>query len=56
MKRNLKIEERGDPFARKTFPGIRLVGKWLARAGFPPGGRVHVHLLADGIIQIEVQR
>jgi hypothetical protein len=56
MKRSLKIEERGDPGRRNTFPGIRLIGKWLERAGFKPGGRVHVHLLANGRLQLEVQR
>lgn len=56
MKRNLKIEERGDFYRKNVFPGIRLVGKWLARAGFKPGGRVHVHVLADGILQLEVER
>jgi len=56
MKRNLKIEERGDPARKKVFPGIRLIGQWLARAGFTPGGRVHVHVVRDGLLQIEVQR
>lgn len=55
MKRNLKIEERGDAFARKTFPGIRLIGRWLERAGFPPGKRVQVTQLANGVLQLEAQ-
>jgi hypothetical protein len=57
MKRDLKIEERGDQFAPGgKFPGIRLIGKWLARAGFKPGGRVTVTMVTPGVIQLEVQR
>jgi hypothetical protein len=37
VKRKLKIEERGDYFARKTVPTVRLKGKWLQAAGFPAG-------------------
>ena len=33
--RTLKIEIAGDFFRRKTYPKIRLQGKWLAKLGFP---------------------
>jgi hypothetical protein len=55
MKRNLKIEERGDRACGKIFPGIRLIGKWLERAGFPPGRRVVVTSTKTGTLTIEVQ-
>jgi hypothetical protein len=44
--RTLKIEETGDVFRRKVQPKIRLTGRWLERAGFKPGHRVHVELTA----------
>ncbi len=40
--RSLKIEMTGDFFRRKTCPKIRLQGQWLAKLGFPAGGRVVV--------------
>ena len=50
--RNLKIEDMGDAFLKHTIPAIRLKGKWLAAAGFPPGSRVEVKVLANGLIQL----
>jgi hypothetical protein len=41
-KRSIKVEIAGDFFRRKTHPKIRLQGQWLAKLGFPPGGRVQV--------------
>src|ERR1700683_3798765 len=40
--RTLKIEAEGDFWKGLTKPKIRLMGRWLERAGFRPGNRVHV--------------
>jgi hypothetical protein len=50
--RTLKIEEDGDIFKGDIKPKIRLMGRWLARAGFQPGTRVCVTCLAPGIIEL----
>lgn len=50
--RSLAVEKRGDPFKGDTHPGIRLKGKWLARAGFTPGQRVTVRQVAPGVLEI----
>lgn len=50
--RSLQIEETGNFHLKKTVPKIRITGKWLAAAGFPPGGRVIVQMLQPGIIQL----
>jgi hypothetical protein len=50
--RSLKIESTGDYFRKRISPIIRLKGKWLAAAGFPPGGRIQLTHLANGVIQI----
>ena len=50
--RNLKIEEEGDLWKGSIKPKIRLVGRWLERAGFSPGGRVCVTCVAPGIIEL----
>ena len=52
MKRKIKIEERGEFYAKKTFPTIRLKGKWLERAGFLPGAHVTFTLLSPGLAQL----
>jgi hypothetical protein len=46
--RTLKVELAGDPFHGKTFPKIRLQGKWLAGLGFKPTGRVAIETPAPG--------
>lgn len=49
--RILKIEARGDRW--KGFkPKIRLMGRWLERAGFKPGTRVAVTCLESGVIEL----
>ena len=50
--RLLKIEQEGDYFVGRIKPKIRLVGCWLERAGFAPGGRVAVTRIAPGIIEL----
>ena len=52
--RNLKIEATGDFAARKITPKIRLAGRWLERAGFPPGQRVTVELTDPGCLTLRV--
>ena len=50
--RTLKIEEDGDFWKSRAKPKIRLIGRWLERAGFSPGERVHVTCVAPGIIEL----
>lgn len=49
--RLLKIEADGDPW-KGIKPKIRLLGRWLERAGFPPGHRVHVTCVAPGLLEL----
>lgn len=49
--RTLKIEEDGDRW-RGIKPKIRLIGKWLERAGFKPGKHVSVVCVAPGLIEL----
>jgi hypothetical protein len=51
--RTLKVELAGDAFYRKTFPKIRLQGKWLAALGFKPEGRVIVESVAPGEVRLK---
>jgi hypothetical protein len=50
----LKIEEEGDFAANRIKPKIRLMGRWLEKAGFRPGGRVQVICRAPGIIELRI--
>ena len=50
--RTLKIEADGDCWKGLTKPKIRLMGRWLERAGFSPGGHVHVTCVALGVIEL----
>jgi len=52
--RTLKIEETGDFFRNRVKPKIRLMGRWLEKAGFRPGGRVYVVCRAPGIIELRI--
>jgi len=52
--RLLKIEEEGDFSENRVKPKIRLMGRWLEKAGFPPGGRVQVICRAPGIIELRI--
>jgi hypothetical protein len=52
--RTLKIEERGDYSSDRTFPMVRLRGKWLQAAGFPPGERLTLTLVSPGVIEMRV--
>ena len=46
--RTLKVELSGDVFRQKTFPKIRLQGKWLEQLGFKPNGRVRIVPTIEG--------
>jgi|ERR1017187_3417986 hypothetical protein len=50
--RKLKIEADGDPWKGLIKPKIRLMGRWLERAGFSPGSDVHVTCVAPGVIEL----
>lgn len=46
--RMLKIEADGDFWKGLIKPKIRLMGRWLERAGFRPGHCVHITCVAPG--------
>ena len=50
--RTLKIEEVGDGFKGRLKPKIRLMGNWLARAGFQPGSHVTIRCLSPGVMEL----
>jgi hypothetical protein len=50
--RTLKIEAEGDFWKGLTKPKIRLMGRWLERAGFNPGQHVQVTCVAPGVIEL----
>ena len=53
-RRILRVEPLGDPWRGKVFAGIRLKGRWLVKAGFPPGQRVTVIVRAPGAMQLRI--
>jgi len=53
--RNLKVEPTGDFHAEPPKPAIRLKGRWLERAGFPPNSRVTVILRSHGVLEIQAR-
>jgi len=50
--RRLKIEEHGDGWRGLLKPKIRLIGRWLEKAGFKPGSHVHVVCVAPGVLEL----
>jgi cell division inhibitor SulA len=50
--RSLQIEADGDRWQGQIKPKIRLTGRWLEAAGFPPGHRVQVTCVAPGLIEL----
>ena len=50
--RKLKIEADGDPYKGVIKPKIRIMGRWLERAGFRPGNHVQVTCIAPGVIEL----
>ncbi len=55
MTRKIKIEETGDFFNHRVVPKIRLTGKWLAAAGFPPGLHVYVVITGPGRLSLSIR-
>ena len=52
--RTLKIEDLGDSWRGKRFSGIRLKGRWLTNAGFPPGERVAITVISPGSMHLRI--
>ena len=50
--RTLQIEDQGDHWKGISIPKIRLMGRWLEQAGFPPGHRVQITCVAPGVIEL----
>ena len=50
--RKLKIETDGDPYKGDIKPKIRIIGRWLERAGFRPGNHVQVTCIPPGVIEL----
>jgi hypothetical protein len=50
--RKLKIEAEGDAWKGLIKPKIRLMGRWLERAGFRPGNHVQVTCVTPGMIEL----
>ena len=50
--RTLKIECDGDLWKGLVKPKIRLMGRWLERAGFKPGHHVQITIVAPGVIEL----
>jgi len=50
--RTLKIEAGGDAWKGTIRPKIRLMGRWLERAGFKPETQVQVRCIAPGVIEL----
>lgn len=50
--RTLKIEADGDRWKAAIKPKIRLMGRWLERAGFRPGSQVQVICVAPGVLEL----
>ena len=51
--RLLKVEETGDFHSNQVKPAIRLKGKWLEAAGFPPDSLVRVTCQAPGVLVLQ---
>ena len=52
--RILKVCETGDFWAKKTKPQIRLVGKWLEKAGIPANHHVQVENPKSGVLSLRI--
>ena len=50
--RTLKIEADGDAWKKRIKPKIRIMEKWLERAGFTLGHHVRVTHVASGVIEL----
>lgn len=47
------MELAGDFFKKRTFPKIRLQGKWLAALGFKATGRVAIVPITEGTVLLK---
>jgi len=54
--RLITIEADGNSFKGPRKPKIRLSGKWLEAAGFPPGQKVQVTFIDTGVMQLRIQQ
>jgi hypothetical protein len=52
--RILKVEEVGDRWRKRTFPRIRVKGRWLAKAGIHPNTYVRVTNPHSGMLVVYV--
>jgi len=52
--RMIKVEEVGDHWRRRTFPRIRLKGKWLADAGITPNSYIRVDNPRPGVLTLHL--
>jgi hypothetical protein len=50
--RSLKIEAEGSRWKAVAKPKIRLMGRWLERAGFAPGSQVQVTCVSPGVLEL----
>jgi len=51
-RRRLKVEADGMSWTRPRKPKIRLMGRWLEKAGFKPGTHVDIICVAPGIMEL----
>lgn len=42
--------QKGSITGKAKVPHLRLTGRWLERAGFAPGSRVHVHVVNGQLV------
>lgn len=52
IRRSIKIEAGGDFWRGLVKPKIRLMGRWLERAGFNSGDQVQVLCVRPGVLEL----
>lgn len=50
--RKLRIEADGIRWKSIVKPKIRLMGRWLERAGFKPGSQVQITCVSPGVLEL----
>jgi hypothetical protein len=53
--RVLKVCETGDFYRKHTWPYLRLMGIWLAKAGIHPNSHVRIDNPRPGVLVIQIQ-
>lgn len=53
--RSIAVEARGTEYRQVRKAGIRLIGHWLREAGFQPGTRCTVRIVAPGLLAVEAR-